>query len=149
MSYDALVKAYSQQSLAELIAYTVERLSMASLLERIVARERFCRIAFFDIKTKNADRALAASWARCIEAVIAFQILEDPIRLQAYNEDRLKLLEDVGKAGYGSLVFRIVQSTDEATLNLLVEDPSEPDAQLVQSRARFLAGIVFGRAEDD
>ena len=149
MSYETLAEIYNQKSLAELIVYTVERLSIASILERIVARERFCRIAFFDTKTNNSDRALAASWARCIETVIAFQILEDPIRLQAYNEARLKLLEDVGSAGYGSLIFRIVQSTDETALKLLVQDPGKPDLLLEQSRANFLTGIVFGRSEDD
>lgn len=148
-TYDECVIRFQHVQLLELIAHGVEHMADASLLERFVTRERFLRIAFYDLNVLNQDRSIAACWARSIESIIVLIIQGDKEKLTVYNEVRMKALQDATSLGYGTVTHRIRQETDASMQELLLPDPNDPLIQAQRDRGHFLGCIAFGRAEDD
>ena len=147
--HDEYIDYLNGLNIKELVLHCTETFSKASILDRIAQRGRFIKIAFFDLETVNQDRAVAASWARTIESIIAIQIDDRQDRLAAYNDLRLRSLEQATSLGYGTLTHRIRQPTHNSLSKILLPDENDLEFQAERNRANYLLGIAFGRAEDD
>ena len=147
--HDEYIDYLNGLNIKDLVLHCTQTFSKASILDRIAQRGRFIKIAFFDLETINQDRAVSASWARTVESIIAIQIDDSPERLAAYNDLRLRLLEQATSLGYGTLTHRIRQPKHDSLRKMLLPDESDLEFQAEMNRAKFLLGIAFGRAEDD
>ena len=147
--HDEYIEYLNSLNLEQLVLHCTKTFSDTSILNRIAQRGRFIRVALLDLETLDQDRAVAASWARTIESVIAILISDNPERLADYNDLRLRSLEQATTLGYGTLSHRIRQPSQNSIKEMLLPDEDDLRFQAEQTRASFLLGIAFGRVADD